>query len=137
MKWRTAFAVAGLGAFLLGEALPSRPDFRALRTKLSAASPGSVEERRISGTSFFFDPDYGPFLLAVERATPPDATIVLRAPRTHELYTYQATYILAPRRLVSADRAVLAQYEAVYGAAPAPGAPIVLSVGKGSLVRLR
>jgi hypothetical protein len=137
MNWRRALAAVGLGAFLLGEALPARPNLRALSTKLSASARLASEERRLSGTSFFFDPDYGPFLLAVRRATPPDATIALRAPRTHELYTYQASYILAPRRLVGADRAGQAQYEAIYGVAPAPGALVVLSLPKGSLVRLR
>ena len=137
MNWRRALALAGLGAFLLGERVPARPDLRALAAKLSSSAGRAAEERRLSGTSFFFDPDYGPFLLAVRRATPPDATIALRAPRTHELYTYQASYILAPRRLVAGDSAGQAQYEAVYGAAPAPGATVLLSTTKGSLVRVR
>jgi len=137
MNWRRALAAVGLAAFLVGEAVPARPDLRALSARLSASARLAGEERRLSGTSFFFDPDYGPFLLAVRRATPTDATIALRAPRTHELYTYQASYILAPRRLVADDRAGQAQFEAVYGAAPAPGAMVVLSGPKGSLVRLR
>ena len=137
MNWRSALAAAGLGAFLLGESVPAWPDLRALAAKLSASARQAGEERRLLGTSFSFDPDYGPFLMAIRRATPPDATIALRAPRTHELYTYQASYILAPRRLVSDDHAGQAQFEAVYGAAPPAGAIVVLSLPKGNLVRLR
>jgi len=135
--WKSALAAAGLGAFLLGETVPARPDLHALSSKFSATARREGEERGLSGTSFFFDPDYGPFLLAVRRATPPDATIAMRAPRTHELYTYEASYVLAPRRLVAEDRAGPAQYEAVYGATPPAGARIVLSAAKGCLVRLR
>jgi hypothetical protein len=132
---RRALAAAGLAAFLLGEAWPARPHPRASWTKLSAMARLPEGERRLSGTAFFFDPGYGPFLEAVRLATPPGTTIAFKAPLTHELYTDTASYILAPRRLVY--RLEEAQYAAVYGSGSAPGVKIALPVANGSLFRLR
>ena len=137
MKTRRALAAAGLAAFLLGEVRPARPEPRARWTKLSIMARMPEAERRISGTSFFFDPDFGPFLEAIRRATPPGATIAFKAPLTHELYSYTASYVLAPRRLVAADGFAEAEYAAVYGIGPARGVKIALPVASGSLFRLR
>ncbi len=137
MKTRRALAAAGLAAFLLAEAWPARLEPRARWTKLSTTARSPESERRLSGASFFFDPDFGPFLEAVRRATPPGATIAFKAPSTHELYTYTASYVLAPRRLVAPGRIEEAQFAAVYGIGPAPGVQIALPVASGSLFRLR
>jgi hypothetical protein len=137
VKTRRALAAAGLAAFLLGEVRTARPDPGAGWTKLSTMARSPEARRRLSGTSFFFDPGYGPFLEAVRRATPPGATIALKAPLTHELYTDTASYVLAPRRLVAPDRLEEAQYAAVYGIGAATGVKVALPVANGSLFRLR
>ena len=137
MKTRRALAAAGLAAFLLGEVWPARLDPRTRFTKLTTMARMPETDRRLSGTSFFFDPDFGPFLEAIRRATPPGATIAFKAPLTHELYAYTASYVLAPRRLVAPDGFKEAQYAAVYGIGPAPGVKIALPAANGSLFRLR
>jgi hypothetical protein len=137
VKTRRALAAAGLAAFLLSEVWSARLDPPTRLTKLMTMARMPETERRLSGTSFFFDPDFGPFLEAIRRATPPGATIAFKAPLTHELYTYTASYVLAPRRLVAPDRFEEAQYAAVYGIGPAPGVKIALPVANGSLFRLR
>jgi hypothetical protein len=137
VKTRRALAAAGLAAFLLGQAWHARPEPRARWSKLSTMARTPESQRRLSGTSFFFDPGFGPFLEAVRRATPPGATIAFKAPLTHELYSYTASYVLAPRRLVAPDRLEEAQYAAVYGIGPARGFQIALPVANGSLFRLR
>lgn len=137
MKARRALAAAGLAAFLVGELGGARLDPRARWATLSAMARRPEGERRLAGTSSSFDPAYGVFLEAVRRATPPEATVSLDVPLTHELYTYEASYILAPRRLVRPDGIREAQYAAVYGAGAAPGARVALPVGNGSLFRLR
>jgi hypothetical protein len=137
VKTRSALAAAGLAAFLLGEVWPVRLEPRARWTKLSTMARLPEAERHLSGSSFFFDPDYGPFLDAIRQATPPGATIAFKAPLTHELYSYTASYVLAPRRLVSLDRLEQAQYAAVYGIGPAPGVRVALPVASGSLFRLQ
>jgi hypothetical protein len=72
-------------------------------------------DSRLDGTGFAFDRAYGPFLYAADAAVPGGARIGVAAPRTNELYTYQAHYTLAPRRVASSpDRA---DYLALYGGA--------------------
>lgn len=137
MKTRRALAAAGLAAFLLGQVWPVRLEPRVRWTKLSTMARLPEGQRRLSGSSFFFDPGYGPFLEAVRQATPPGSTIAFKAPLTHELYSYTASYVLAPRRLVAPDRLEQARYAAVYGIGPAPGVRIALPVASGSLFRLR
>jgi hypothetical protein len=131
-------AFAGLACLLAGEGsgvlrVPWRDR---LGTLLSAASQ-TFEQRRIEESRLFFDPDYGPFLQAVCDATSPGSTIALFAPETSELYASQASYLLAPRSLVSPDRVAEADYAAVYDFGAAPGERIPLRVLKGSLFRLR
>lgn len=143
MTTRRALAAAGLAVFLVGEAWPAHPSPQARWSKLSAMAGVSERERRLSGAAFFFDPAYGRFLEDVRDATPPGATIALEAPLTHELYTYTASYVLAPRRLVTPDRRAEAQYAAVYGTGTGTGTgtgageKIELPAGSGSLSRLR
>jgi hypothetical protein len=137
VKARRALAAAGLAVFLLAEVWPLRVSPRERWAKLSRTAPLPASERPLLSTSFFFDPGYAPFLEAIRQATPPGATIALRAPRTHELYTYEASYLLAPRRLVSEERIEQAQFEAVYGEPSSRGGGTVLPVPNGILVRLR
>ena len=120
-------AIACLASLLAGEGsgLLRIPWRARLETLLSTASR-TFEERRIAESRLFFDPDYGPFLQAVSDATPSASTIAILAPHTSELYTYQASYLLAPRNLVSPDRLAEADYAAVYdfGAVPGEGIPL-------------
>ena len=88
-------------------------------------------------SSLAFDPDYGAFLEAVRDITPPGATIALSAPANHPLYTYEASYVLAPRRLVRPDRLSQAEFAAVYGSEAVLHERVALPVRKGSLFRLR
>jgi hypothetical protein len=84
------------------------------RARAAVAGAGS----RLDGTGFAFDPPYGPFLYAADAAVPDGAPIGVAAPRTNELYTYQAHYTLAPRRVTAApDRA---DYLALYGGGGPP-----------------
>lgn len=85
-------------------------------------------ESRLDGAGFDFDRAYGPFLYASDGAVPSGRNIAVAAPRTNELYTYQAAYTLAPRRVVTvADQArFLATYgrgagHVRHGARPLPG----------------
>jgi hypothetical protein len=66
------------------------------------------------GTGFWFDPAYAAFLEAVRLRTPPDATIVVIAPVYPDVYTYQAAYQLAPRRVVPPGRENEATFVAAY-----------------------
>jgi hypothetical protein len=131
-------ALAGLACLLAGEGSDSlRTPWRArLETLLNTAGQTFVQ-RRIEESRLFFDPDYGPFLQAVGDATPPGSTIALFAPETNELYTCQASYLLAPRSLVRPERLADADYAAVYGSGSGSGERIPLPVLNGSLFRLR
>lgn len=97
----------------------------------------TADERRVEESRLPFDPDYGPFLEAVRDATPSGSSIALFPPGTSELYTYQANYLLAPRRLVHRDSLAEADYSAVYGVGGSPGLPVPLPTSKGRLFRLR
>ena len=73
---------------------------------------------RLDGSGFAFDRSYGPFLYAADAVAPGGSRMAVAAPRTNELYTYQAHYTLAPRRVAAApDRA---DYLAFYGAENRP-----------------
>lgn len=66
------------------------------------------------GTGFWFDPAYAAFLEAVRLRTPADATIVVIAPAYPDVYTYQAAYQLAPRRIVPPGHEKEATFVAAY-----------------------
>jgi len=84
---------------------------------------------------FWFDPDYAPFLRAVRRSTPENATVALVTPTKLPLYLYRAAYELVPRRVVDASRTAEAQFVAVYGGAAAPDLPPGSPIPGGTLVR--
>lgn len=98
----------------------------------------STTEARLR-TSFGFDPDYGRFLEGVRGATPAGATIALELPKNqkHALYTYQAWYTFAPRRIVGVDRLELADYLAVYRSTRSSDDPIAVPVPFGIVIRRR
>ena len=112
---RARRTAAALALFLLaasGIRVLARDEIRRARAGLRGV--GS----RLDGTGFAFDRAYGPFLYATDAVAPGGSLIAIAAPRTHELYTYQAHYTLAPRRVAAApDRA---EYLALYGAAGPP-----------------
>ena len=74
---------------------------------------------RLDGSGFAFDRGYGPFLYAADAVAPGGSRMAVAAPRTNELYTYQAHYTLAPRRVAAAPGR--AEYLALYGAGGPPG----------------
>ncbi len=99
----------------------------------SAGVPASLS--RLLATGFAFDPGYAPFLEAVRRLTPENAAVAVVAPKTSELYVYQAVYTLAPRRVVGAGEARQAQYIALYGTENASGFPPGSPIPNGTLAR--
>jgi hypothetical protein len=114
-----ALALCGLAALALSFGSFYRPS--AIADRLDAArDPG-----------FAFDPAYRKFLDAVEKSTPPAATVAVIAPQANSLYAAQAAYRLAPRRLVAPARSREAQFLAVYsrGAAPTPPGATALPGG--------
>lgn len=85
----------------------------------------ATEEVRLRGAGFAFDPQYGVFLTAVRDLTPVDSTIAILFPAHNELYFYEASYTLAPRRLVRFEERPIAQFTALYSTeevAPPPNA---------------
>ena len=98
----------------------------------------STTEARLR-TSFGFDPDYGWFLEGVRGATPAGATIALELPKNqkHALYTYQAWYTLAPRRIVGVDHLELVNSIAVYRSRRSPDDPTAVAVPFGIVIRRR
>lgn len=121
------FEIAGLKFRELGPRLRALPGFAAI----------SPEEGRSHGSGFAFDRRYGEFLESVRRVVPATATVALEAPRTSQLYEFAAAYMLAPRRVVPFSEIRDAQFAAVYGSGPTPGAPVEATVRFGSLGRLR
>ena len=97
----------------------------------------SPEQRRAKGTGFGFDPDYAVFLDAVRRATPPDATVCVIAPRpgTHASYVYQAVFTLLPRRVVGPGEAAVVPFIAFYDDDRALALPGSSRIARGVLIR--
>jgi hypothetical protein len=88
------------------------------------------------GTGFWFDRNYAPFLDEVGRRTPVTSTVAVIAPGWPDVYTYQAVYQLAPRRVVDSRRAAEADYVAAYRI-DAAGAPGAVAIPYGTLSRSR
>ena len=88
------------------------------------------------GTGFWFDRNYGAFLDEVGRRTPVTSTVAVIAPAWPDVYTYQAVYQLAPRRVVDSRRAAEADYVAAYRI-DARGAPGAVAIPHGTLSRSR
>ena len=88
------------------------------------------------GTGFWFDRNYAAFLDEVGRRTPVSSTVAVIAPAWPDVYTYQAFYQLAPRRVVDARRAAEADYVAAYRI-DAAGAPGAVPIPHGTLSRSR
>ena len=108
------------------------------RWKLFARSVAGEESSAGPGTGFWFDPAYAPFLEAVRRRTPRDATIVLLVPPRPDVYVYEAAYQLAPRRVVAPGREKEASFVAAYRYQYRDaGNPDVVAVPNGALFRLR
>ena len=111
---RSGLALAALCAFVIFEV--KRLSASSLSQEWSSFREGlriAPEEERLH-TDFWFDTSYGKFLEAVRARTPPDATIAFDVPRTHELYTYEVQYTLAPRHIVGLSLLPDADYLAVY-----------------------
>ena len=109
---RARRATAAAGFLLLAAGLVSPLSPRAVEARVAIALSAGVP------ADFPFDPAFRDFLLDVERATPPDATVALVAPRG-ELYVYLAAYRLAPRRVLVGATACCPSAVGVFGTSSA------------------
>lgn len=91
---------------------------RALRFPRALAGDPSLPP---STAGFWFDPDYAAFLADVKASTPETATVAVLVPKTPDLYLYQASYQLAPRRVVEAEWMNEAGFVATYRTEAARG----------------
>ena len=116
----------------------SRYDWRNLPRFVRGALRGedaSSAQARAAGTGFWFDRDYPAFLEAVRAATPPRSTVAVALPKRPPAYLYQAVYTLAPRRVVTVQDALTAEYAAYFKVeAPVP-ARAAIRVPGGFLLR--
>ena len=103
---------------------------------LPALARWPAEEAILHGTAFGFDRKFGLFLEGVRRATPAEATVAIGGLGSSPSYRYTASYLLAPRRVVSGGDLSDADYAAVYGAGRSPGSPVEAPIPFGSLGRL-
>ncbi len=99
---RAKRALAGLSLVVLAVSLvsPLDRDATAARSRRFAAAVSGEPGYRSERMSFWFDPEYAAFLEDVRRRTPESATVAVLVPRRPDLYTVQAHYRLAPRRVV-------------------------------------
>jgi hypothetical protein len=116
-------AVAGLALLVLAFSLalplePSTTLFRARR--LARALAGETVAPR-DAAAFWFDPDYTAFLADVKAATPETATVAVLVPKRPDVYLYEASYQLAPRRVVEANWMAEAGFVATYRTEAADG----------------
>ena len=91
------FLVAQLAALILVGAGAARLDVREVRRGIDRARGDSAGP----AVAFGFDPAFQEFLEDVRARTPSDSVVRIEAPKT-ELHIYQATYQLAPRRVLPA-----------------------------------
>lgn len=71
----------------------------------------------------------------MRNATPEDATVSIVAPRTHENYTYQAAFTLAPRRVVGPGEGAVVKFVAFYKDDRALTLPGSRRIENGVLIR--
>jgi hypothetical protein len=90
---------------------PGRTVVRARRLARALAGETFPPRER---AAFWFDPDYTAFLDDVKAATPETATVAVLVPKRPDVYLYQASYQLAPRRVVEATWMDEAGYVATY-----------------------
>jgi hypothetical protein len=116
-----AISLAVLGVSLLSPFRPAQTKERLQR--LGSALRGDASYRS-ENMGFWFDSQYLAFLDEVDRRVPKTAseTVAVLVPRTPDLYRFQASYRLAPRRVVEArwkDEAdVVATYKTEAGRGP-------------------
>lgn len=119
---RRALAVLSLLVLAVSLASPLDVGATAARFRRFAAALAGETEYRSDRMSFWFDPDYAAFLEEVRRRTPESATVAVLVPRRPDLYTVQAHYRLAPRRVVEerwiAEADAVATYRTEAGRGP-------------------
>jgi hypothetical protein len=131
-----ALAAALLVVVAVSMAATLPPADLAARWNRLARSLSGDRIRPAQGTGFWFDRDYAAFLDEVGRRTPVSSTVSVIAPAWPDVYTYQAVYQLAPRRVVDSRRAAEADYVAAYRV-DARGAPGAVAIPHGTLSRSR
>ena len=106
----------------------------ARRAKFLGRAIAGREPALAETSGFWFDRNFADFLEDVRRRTPRNATVAVIAPERPDVYTYQAVYRLAPRRVVAADRVDEAGWVAAYGHRGGGGAKAT-PVAHGTLFR--
>ena len=106
------FSLLVLAVSLLKSLEPAATLARALR--LAAALTGR-ETVPPEAAGFWFDPDYARFIADVKAATPEDSTVAVVVPQRPDLYLFEASYQLAPRRIVEERWKDEAAFVAAYG----------------------
>jgi hypothetical protein len=91
------FVGAQLAALIIVGASAARLDFREVRKGIERARGDPAGP----SVAFGFDPVFQEFLEDVRARTPSDSVVRIEAPKT-ELHIYQASYQLAPRRVLPA-----------------------------------
>ena len=123
MRSRVVLAVLALLVLGFSLARPLDPSQTLIRARRLVRALGGETLPPRERAAFWFDPDYTAFLADVKAATPETATIAVLVPKRPDVYLYQASYQLAPRRVVEARWIDEAAYVATYrtDAARGPG----------------
>jgi hypothetical protein len=97
---RAALAVLSLLVLAVSLASPLEPRETVARFERLARALAGDPGYRAGQMGFWFDPEYAAFLEDVKRKTPERGTVAILVPRRPDLYLFQASYQLAPRRVV-------------------------------------
>ena len=114
--FRLRVGLAALSLLVLAVSLSSsfEPSLTLMRAgRLAAVLRGDALPQAES-YAFWFDRDYAAFLADVKAATPETASIAVLVPKRPDVYVYQASYQLAPRRVVEAKWMDEAAFVATY-----------------------
>jgi hypothetical protein len=127
-RLRAAIAALSLIVLALSLARSFEPSATLARARRLVRGLRGDFRPQSEAAGFWFDPDFAAFLDDVKKRTPPDATVAVLVPLRPDLYRFQASYQLAPRRVVEERWKGEAGFIATYrtDAARGPGGvPIV------------
>jgi hypothetical protein len=114
-----------LAALVLVAAVAARLDIRAVERGISRLRAGGGAGPPVA---FGFDPAFQEFLEDVRARTPSDSVVRIEAPKT-ELHIYQASYQLAPRRVLAAGVSGEVDWIGTYGGAASPEGALAVRHG--------